>query len=128
MCCVGSAQFVRVDATPVLRVERLLPVVCIFCARVHQPLTLSRAARRPGCPRLLVLCPLSPPPRCVRVWVCIWGRSYSSVGGGFKNVGSAYNSFVGGGGARTADNLGGTVASGRWSAVLGGSFNTAKGV
>jgi hypothetical protein len=50
------------------------------------------------------------------------------VGGGFKNVASAYNSFVGGGGARTLDNLGGNVASGSWSAILGGSFNTAVGV
>ena len=65
---------------------------------------------------------------CRRVWVCVGGRSRSTVGGGFKNVASAYNSFVGGGGARTADNLGGNVASGSWSAVLGGSFNTANGV
>ncbi len=39
---------------------------------------------------------------------------------------SAYNSFVGGGGAQT-DGFGGNLASGSWSAVLGGSFNTAKG-
>ncbi len=57
-----------------------------------------------------------------------FGLRYSTVGGGFKNVASAYNSFVGGGGARAADNLGGNLASGSWSAVLGGSFNTARGV
>ncbi len=50
------------------------------------------------------------------------------MGGGFKNVASAYNSFVGGGGAQKSDSLGGNLASGSWSAVLGGSFNTAKGV
>ncbi len=68
------------------------------------------------------------PPRvfsCVRVH---WGCRRSTVGGGFKNAASAYNSFVGGGGARTSDSLGGNMASGSWSAVLGGSFNTAKGV
>ena len=50
------------------------------------------------------------------------------MGGGLNNVASAYNSFVGGGGARTSDSRGGNLASGDWSAVLGGSFNTAKGV
>ncbi len=49
------------------------------------------------------------------------------MGGGFHNVASAYSSFVGGGGARASDSLGGNLASGSWSAVLGGSFNTAKG-
>ena len=49
------------------------------------------------------------------------------MGGGYKNVASAYNSFVGGGGARASDSLGGNLASGSWSAVLGGSFNTAQG-
>ncbi len=66
-------------------------------------------------------------PRAVaatRVFSC----RLSTVGGGFKNVASAYNSFVGGGGAQKSDELGGTLASGSWSAVLGGSFNTAKGV
>ncbi len=52
----------------------------------------------------------------------------STVGGGFKIVAGAYNSFVGGGGAGTSDSLGGNVASGSWSVVFGGSFNTAKSV
>ena len=50
------------------------------------------------------------------------------MGGGWKNVASGYNSFIGGGGAQTSDSNGGNVASGSWSAVLGGSFNTAKGM
>ena len=57
-------------------------------------------------------------------WVC----RRSTVGGGFKNAARAYNSFVGGGGARTSDSLGGNLASGSWSAVLGGTFNTANGM
>ncbi len=61
------------------------------------------------------------------MWVGVRGRRYSAVGGGFKNVASAYNSFVGGGGAQRRDSLGGNLASGSWSAVLGGSFNTAQG-
>jgi hypothetical protein len=69
-----------------------------------------------------------PSVRVFFVWVFVWGCRRSTVGGGFKNVASAYNSFVGGGGARTSDSLGGNLASGSGSAVLGGSFNTAKGV
>ena len=65
---------------------------------------------------------------CRRVWAWIRGRSYSTVGGGWKNVASGFNSFIGGGGAQTSDSNGGNVASGSWSAVLGGSFNTAKGM
>ena len=65
---------------------------------------------------------------CFLVCVCVWRCRLSTVGGGFFNTASAYNSFVGGGGARTSDSLGGNVASGSWSAVLGGSFNTAKGM
>ena len=65
---------------------------------------------------------------CRRLRAWIRGRSYSTVGGGWKNVASGYNSFIGGGGAQTSDSNGGNVASGSWSAVLGGSFNTAKGM
>ncbi len=61
------------------------------------------------------------------MWLGVRGRRHSAVGGGFKNVASAYNSFVGGGGARTSDSVGGNLASGSWSAVLGGSSNVAKG-
>ena len=52
------------------------------------------------------------------------------MGGGFSNVASAYNALVGGEGARMSDiySLGGNLAAGSWSVVLGGSFNTAKGV
>ena len=64
---------------------------------------------------------------CLRLWAWIRGRSYSTVGGGWKNVASGFNSFIGGGGAQTSDSNGGNVALGSWSAVLGGSFNTAKG-
>ena len=80
-----------------------------------------RVRAKPSVGRSLTLSPQ-------RVCVCVLGRRWSTVSGGFKNVASADNSFVGGGGARTVDNLGGNVASGNWSAVLGGSFNTAKGV
>ncbi len=52
---------------------------------------------------------------------------YGAVAGGYKNTASGYDSFVGGGGARTSDRTGGTVASGAWRAVVGGSFNKATG-
>ena len=51
---------------------------------------------------------------------------YAAVSGGFKNTASGYDSFVGGGGARSLDNTGGNVASGGWSAVLGGFGNKAS--
>ena len=52
---------------------------------------------------------------------------YAAVSGGYKNTASGYDSFVGGGGARTSDLTGGNVASGAWSAVLGGFANKASG-
>ena len=51
---------------------------------------------------------------------------YGAVSGGYKNTASGYDSFVGGGGARTSDSSGGNVASGAWSAVLGGFGNKAS--
>ena len=56
-----------------------------------------------------------------------WTAKYATVSGGFKNTASGYDSFVGGGGAQTSDSKGGNVASGAWSAVLGGFLNKASG-
>ncbi len=53
--------------------------------------------------------------------------NYATVSGGYENTASGFGSFVGGGGARTSDNTGGNVASGAWSAVVGGFNNQASG-
>ena len=52
--------------------------------------------------------------------------TYAVVAGGWLNTASGNNAFVGGGGARTADAVGGNVATGDWSALLGGYSNTAS--
>ncbi len=78
-------------------------------------------------------------PRCMSAWRACAAPHHacvpvdvrcrrSTVGGCFRIVAGAYNSSGGGAGARTSDSLGGNVASGSSSALLRGSFNTAKGV
>ena len=51
--------------------------------------------------------------------------TYAAVAGGWLNTASGFSAFVGGGGARTADGVGGNVATGDWSSICGGYFNGA---
>ena len=57
--------------------------------------------------------------------------TYAAIAGGWLNTASGNNAFVGGGGGgRTANRVGGVggnIATGNWSAILGGHSNAANG-